>query len=150
MVSRVCLLVIVGLLGRGAWLGWTLPERLDTITARAEADGGPLVRSLRRCTAGSAPTVARARRCELPWPASRSVLQQEAMFDARLRMGLAALLIDTPDQLDAAPADHIVLAHRGTAALYAVPAGEQVTVAGRVLASVRPKVLTWHPTETTD
>jgi len=72
---------------RGAYLGLTLPARVQAIKLETTANPAALFDSLRACGGGVVTPLEQLRGCSLAWPEQRSLAQQEALFEHASRLG---------------------------------------------------------------
>jgi hypothetical protein len=116
---------------RGAWLGATLPSRLTAMHAAAAADPVALGAAFARCGDPWAVPIETFRTCGPGWAASRSLDQQEALMNHRLRLGAEATAVATPGELPAEDGLVVVFDPAGAGYLV-VPAGPLSETAVRV------------------
>lgn len=80
-IARAALVVAGLLCFRGLFVMASLPAMLIEIPRRSEADAEALYASVAACGGGLVTPAERLRECTIDWPASRSLAQQEALFD---------------------------------------------------------------------
>ncbi len=131
--SRVLLLVVALLLARGAWLGATLPDRLDDLRTEPAADPAPLFASLEACGGGAIMSLDVLHRCDVAWPETRSLVQQSALLDHRRLLGLQAVALDGRLPLPDAEGAWTVVYDEAGVGLLAVPDGPAVEAARRAV-----------------
>jgi hypothetical protein len=86
--ASTALIVLALLLAlRGAYLGLTLPARVQAIKVETTANPAALFDSLTACGGGVVTPLARVRTCAVAWPEQRSLVQQEALFEHASRLG---------------------------------------------------------------
>ena len=133
-VAARALLVVALLLGvRGIHLGLTLPARLDAIRQATAADPEALHASLVACGGGAITPLPQLRGCQLAWPPSRSLAQQEALLLHAQRLGADAVAIDGRQPLPPADEGLVAVFDRSGVALFAVAEGPMVATASRIV-----------------
>jgi hypothetical protein len=133
VVARA-LLVVALLLGlRGVHLGLTLPGRIDAIRQAATADPDALYASLVACGAGAITPLPQLRGCQIAWPPSRSLEQQEALLRHAQRMGANAVVLDGSAPLPRPDEAQVAVFDRSAVALFAVAEGPMVATAARIV-----------------
>lgn len=127
------LALVALLLLRGAWLGATLPDRLDHLRTDLAADPGPLLASLEACGGGSIMSLEALWGCDVAWPETRSLLQQSALLDHRRLLGTHGVALDGRLPLPQGEGGWTVVFDRDGAGLLAVPDGPAVEAARRAV-----------------
>jgi hypothetical protein len=111
----------------------TLPGRLPEIRQETAADVAALAASVAAC-GGEELDVDRLRACAVAWPTTRSVAEQEALWEHQRRLGKDARAVASAAELplDAAPGSVALLDRRG-AGFIVVPEGPLADTARRVM-----------------
>lgn len=114
----------------------TLPGRLAEIRQTSAADPNALAESLAACGGADQLPIERFRECRIAWPATRSVVQQEALWEHQRRLGKDARSVAAASAtLADLPASAVVLLDRRGAGFIVVPEGPLAVTARRVLGS---------------
>jgi hypothetical protein len=114
----------------------TLPGRLAEIRSATAGDVMPLSTSLGACGNADELPLERFRQCPIVWPPTRSVEQQESLWDHQRRLGKDARAVAGADDVSAdSPAQAVVLLDRRGAGFIVVPEGPLAVTARRVLAT---------------
>lgn len=126
------------LAGRELFLLATLPSRLARVRRASAADVTALRASVMACGDPTGLPLERLRACDLAWPRSRSLDQQEALWDHQRRLGEGALGIATRAAIPTDGTGRIALFDERGAGFIVVMDGPARETARRVLGSAGP------------
>ena len=129
------LLVAVLFAARELQLLVSLPWRLPEIRRETAADVAALAASVAACGNAEELPVARLASCAVAWPRTRSVVEQEVLWEHQRRLGADARATASAAGLAAAPASAVALLDRRGAGFLLVPEGPLAATARRMLAS---------------
>jgi hypothetical protein len=132
------LMVIIAVFAaRGVQLVVTLPGRLDSIRESTFADSSTFYDSLVECGGSRVTPLEVLTRCELDWPAGRSLQQQEALLVHSQNLSGHATLLDGPGPVPAVDHSHVAVFDAEGVGLFVVAEGEMVATTQRVLGIAR-------------
>jgi hypothetical protein len=137
-LSTAAAVVAALLATRELYLMVTLIPRLDAIRSETRADSEALHRSLVACGGGLETRLEDLRGCELAWPTSRSLAQQEALLAHAQMLGdQARMVAEKADLTQMGEVQQVAIFDREGAAFLLVEPGETVRTAMRVLGELR-------------
>ncbi len=130
-------IVLAGLLGlKQLYHLASLPAQLPKVRAGASADIEPLRQALAGCGGSEEVAFDAFRSCSIPWPQSRSLEQQESLWEHQRRLGKDAIAVHTAAQIpQSLPGPHVALLDREGAGFIVVPVGPLRVTARRVVLS---------------
>ncbi len=129
--------VLAGLLGlKQLYHLASLPAQLPQVRASASADVEPLRQAIADCGGGEEVAFEKFHGCSLPWPQSRSLEQQETLWEHQRRLGKDAIAVHRATQVpQELPGPHVALLDREGAGFIIVPVGPLRATARRVVLS---------------
>ncbi|MCK6538153.1 MAG: hypothetical protein L6Q84_34700 [Polyangiaceae bacterium] len=116
----------------------TLPRRMVEIRRESRADPATLVASFTPCATRGELPLARFTECPIAWPKTRSVEQQEALWEHQRRLGGGATAVATAGDLPPVAAGRVVLLDQAGAGFLVVPEGPLLATARRMLLTTAP------------
>ncbi len=121
----------------GAYLGFTLPARLEAIRHETTGDVEGLHASLVACGGGDVTPLDTLRDCPLSWPSQRSLDQQEAQLLHAQNLSKDVSVFDGSAPPPERDTPHVGIFDRSAAVFFVVAAGEPAVIAQRIVGSLR-------------
>jgi hypothetical protein len=133
-ISKALVLVAALLALRVAYLGLTLPMRIQAIKITTTASPAALFDSLTACGGGVVTPYEQLRECSLAWPEQRSLVQQEALFEHASRFATGVFTVaDGAERPDPESGPYVAVFDVAGVGFLVAPAGDQALMAERVV-----------------